>query len=124
MKFIVQHWGVSAVLLILIGAIILLQTEVTELKTRLSDSKAQPNKANQDLIDYDRKIAAAFEVFEKQMFGEKAVLANPLPVAFSEPGRKAEGEIYRFTSMCAQGVNRLPRVELGDLRALPAEKKQ
>jgi hypothetical protein len=124
MKSNFQKWGVAGLLALLIGAVILLQTELSDLKSDLLVSKADGNKANADLINYDKRVGAAFEEFEKRTFGEKVVLANPYPVEFQEPGRKTEGEIYRFLSLCTQAVNGLPKVSVGDLRALPAEKKQ
>lgn len=84
-----------------LSALAALQVEVSQLRSALTQAKS-------DVLRYDERLAAAVETLTKNVFGEEAVRANPLPVAFREPGRRCEGEIYRFGSLGNQLVKQLP----------------
>ena len=106
MKFITQHWTILA-LLVVAGTIAALQREIMDLKQVLAASKIQIDRIATETVDYDQRVSIPVAELTKRTFGEEAIRANPLSVAFRQPGRHVEGEIYRFSSLSNRFVNRL-----------------
>jgi hypothetical protein len=106
MKFIIQHWVILA-LLAVVGTIIYLQREIIDLKQQLALSKVQIDRIAADSLDYDQRVSVPVAELTRHTFGDQAIRANPLSVAFRQPGRHVEGEIYRFISLSNQAVNHL-----------------
>jgi hypothetical protein len=106
MKFITKHWIILA-LLVVAGTIVSLQREVMDLKQDLAASKVQIDRIAAETVDYDQRVSIPVAELTKRTFGEEAIRANPLSVAFRQPGRHVEGEIYRFISLSNRFVNRL-----------------
>ena len=106
MKFIIQHWVILA-LLALAGTIAYLQREIIDLKQQLALSKVQIDRMAADSLEYDQRVSVPVAELTRHTFGDQAIRANPLSVAFRQPGRHVEGEIYRFISLSNQAVNHL-----------------
>jgi hypothetical protein len=106
MKFIIKHWVILA-LLAVAGTIVNLQREVIGLKQQLAASKAQMDRIATESVDYDQRVSLPVAELTRRTFGDQAIRANPIAVAFRQPGRHVEGEIYRFISLSNQAVKHL-----------------
>jgi hypothetical protein len=103
---ILKHRGLSAMFMFLTILTASLQVEVNALKEKLA---ALRPAIDLDILSYDARVSEALQQLTRATFGDQAVQSTPVPIAFRQPGRQVEGEIYRFFALGDQVSSALPR---------------
>jgi hypothetical protein len=82
-----------------------LRVEVNALKDKVAATR---QGIDPDILSYDARVSQAVQRLTRATFGDQAVQSTPVAAAFRQPGRRVEGEIYRFIALGDEASRALP----------------